>query len=1320
MRRALRITAWTSASLLLLIVLLVSGVLIAGNTDAGRALLEREVSHFSSGRLRISGLSGTFPQAIQLGELQLSDAAGPWLTAQQLSLRWSPLALLRRHITIQQLRLARLDIERRPSTQPSSGGETHVPEIDLQQVTIDHLELGPQLAGARASFSLQGTMHLKSLTDATAQLRAHRTDGQGDYELSAQLNTARMDADLTLQEPAGGPLENLLGYPGLGALSVRASLSGPRNAIQLALDARAGELRAAAHGTLDVNGESADLNYDLTAPPMTPQPGLAWQQVSLHGTWHGPVNAPRVDARLEITALEAPGGASARSVAATVNANHGALELHGEVDGLAVPGPDPRLLAKSPLRIEATMQLSDASRPLQLAVIHPLIALQAHALTAGARSVSFDLRLPDLAPLAAAAGQSIAGRSALKGTLRQDATTTYLEAEANSELRAGSATIMGQLLGGTSRLQLSATLTPRALAIKRLALSARQLSLSASGTAERGAGEAAPAIAAVHVRYSASISDVSALAPSVAGTASANGSVDGPLKSLAAEMHLASSLSVGGAAREDLKASISARGLPKLTSAALKADGRFAAAPLQLDASLERTGADALHLTVHRAQWKSARLAGDVTSGTDFASGHGSLRLTVDRLTDLQTFVGTKLAGSLQSSLELRSGRGRTDVRARLETQNLVAADLPANVLLTASGPTTALSVQLGIRVPRVRGEAVSLESASRLNLNSRVLTLERVEVLYHHQTLRLLAPARVSFADGLAIRSLKLGMQKAVLTLDGSISPALDVRATVHHVDPTLINAFLPQTLAQGTLDADAHLEGKTSAPSGLVTVDAVGVRLASDAARDLHAIDLHAKARLADDSAQLDARLSASQTSQLSLTGSAPLKNEGSLHLKLTGQLDVALANALLEAHGQRAAGILAVNATIGGKVSAPEVSGAVDLTKGELRDYVQGIHLSDVSAHLVGEQGTLRLVRFTARAPPGELSITGTVGVLQPKMPVDLKLTAKNAQPVTSDILTTNLNADVTVSGTLRERLQVSGSIDLHRTVIGVPNSMPPQVAVLDVRRQGQAAPPPPERKLVIALDLRLHAPREILVQGRGLNAELGGDLHVTGTSDEPRVSGGFELIRGTFALAGSTLTFTKGEVAFNGAGLRGRIDPTLDFTAQSTVADATATLHITGLADAPQFELSSSPALPQDEILARLLFGETASQLTVVQLAEIGAALATLGGVGGGGPNPLVKVQKALGLDRLSVGTSSGSAQGSQNTGTSVEAGRYVSNRVFVGAKQSTTGFSQVEVDVDLSKHLKLQTRVGNGTATTQGVTPENDPGSSVGLTYQFEY
>jgi translocation and assembly module TamB len=58
--------------------------------------------------------------------------------------------------------------------------------------------------------------------------------------------------------------------------------------------------------------------------------------------------------------------------------------------------------------------------------------------------------------------------------------------------------------------------------------------------------------------------------------------------------------------------------------------------------------------------------------------------------------------------------------------------------------------------------------------------------------------------------------------------------------------------------------------------------------------------------------------------------------------------------------------------------------------------------------------------------------------------------------------------------------------------------------------------------------------------------------------------------------------------------------------------------------------------------------------------------------------------------------------------------------LVDLKQNTTGATQVGVDVDLTSKLKLQTRLGTGTATVQGTTPDNDPGSSVGLSYRFEY
>ncbi|MBV8973844.1 MAG: translocation/assembly module TamB domain-containing protein, partial [Sinobacteraceae bacterium] len=690
----------------------------------------------------------------------------------------------------------------------------------------------------------------------------------------------------------------------------------------------------------------------------------------------------------------------------------------------------------------------------------------------------------------------------------------------------------------------------------------------------------------------------------------------------------------------------------------------------------------------------------------------------IARLEDLEPLLGTSLKGSVSGSLALRPGGKRTYTQLALDARNVIAAGIPVEARLSGSGTTEATDLQLRLQSANLRGEPADLESKAYLDLRSRELRLDQLLAHYHSQSLSLLSPAHMSFAEGFAVRGLKLGMQKAIVEVDGKLSP-LDLRANARHIDADLIKAFMPGLLAQGSFDLEAQLTGTTSAPSGLVKL--TGTQLRASSAQDLQPIDLHASAHLMETTAQLDVRLDGGHDSQLGLTGAAPLDPQGTLNLRVNGKLDAARANPLLAARGERLGGAVTLDATVKGTLRSPEIQGTADLAHGDARDYVQGAHLSNISAHLTANGGTLRIESLVAHAGPGQLSLTGQVDLMQPALPLSARLTAKNAQPVTSDILNANLDADVKVAGTLRERLDVTGTLQVNRAVIGIPNALPPQVAVLDVRRPGEAPPPPPARQLVIGLDLTLHAPREVRVQGRGLNAELGGTLHITGTTADPVVNGGFNMIRGTFALASTRLDFTHGRVSFTGTGLSGKLDPTLDFTAQATVTDSTVTLHITGLADSPQFELSSTPPLPQDEILARLLFGESASQLSALQIAQIGAALASLSGVGGSGPNPLARVQKALGLDVLSVESgNSGGTQGSQSTGTRVEAGRYVSNHVFVAARESTTGFSQVEVDVDLSKHLKLQTRLGNGTATTQGITPENDPGSSVGMVYQFQY
>jgi translocation and assembly module TamB len=298
-----------------------------------------------------------------------------------------------------------------------------------------------------------------------------------------------------------------------------------------------------------------------------------------------------------------------------------------------------------------------------------------------------------------------------------------------------------------------------------------------------------------------------------------------------------------------------------------------------------------------------------------------------------------------------------------------------------------------------------------------------------------------------------------------------------------------------------------------------------------------------------------------------------------------------------------------------------------------------------------------------------------------------------------------------------MTASGTIHILRASINIPNSLPPSVAVLNVRRPGQKPPPPPGPPLPITLDLTLEAPRAIYVRGHGLNAELGGRLHVGGTLAALKPSGHFDMIRGSFSLVTTTLTFTTGQVGFDGGDIT---DPSIDFVAESQSSTVTATLAVTGYASAPKITLSSSPELPQDEILAQLLFQSSTSQLSPFQLASIATALASIAGVntGGGVGGLLGSVRQGLGLDQLSIGNGVGNPTGATPTAGSsasknenaptLQAGRYVAPGVYVGAAQGTTGTgTAAQVQIDIAKGLKLETQVGGDS-------------NGVGITYQFKY
>lgn len=1329
MGRAARIAGWTAGIIVLLILVLLGAVILAGNTTGGRHLIERLTPSLTHGRVRIDGLGGSFPASIEIGRLSLSDARGVWLTAEQVSLDWMPIDLLIADLHVESLQIARIDAARRPVPQPAPAARRNkrgsaLPRIriDLDRLSIGALVLEPPLAGTRASLAVQGSAHLRSSGVVSASLAARRTNGAGDYSLDLRLDASHVDATLEAREPASGPLEHLVNLPGLGALQVDARIRGPRHAERIEVTGKAGDSQLSVHGTLDLEDGSALLAYSLESPQTAPRPGLAWQHATLEGTWQGPLGKANAAARLRIDGLALPDGARLAALAADLNVASGDAKVKATASGLVLPGRARSLLADSPVHLQGTIRLDERGRPVQITLAQRRMSLQIQAVTAGSRSARFELRIPDLAPFAGLAGQRLSGALAAHGILTESGAGARLELDATSDL--SGKPLVEHLLGESARLHLAAQWSGQTIEVEQLSITGRALSLAASGSARRASGGAAAlGLQSLEARWKLGLAPLAALSPALAGTLDVSGTVSGPIDSLAVRTEATATLTVRGAPQGTLEAHLDARGLPARLTASLDARGRFAGAPLAISASLDRGRDHRFHLVIARAQWRSLQASGDVATGTNLSAGSGHLSFSIVRLADLQPILGRPLEGSVTGTISLSPDAGHTRAALRLDARNAGIPGELANVELSGAGPIDALPLRLTLKSQGLHGAPASLTAAAQLDAPGRSVLLDTLQVRYRGTALRLLAPARIAFASGLSIDRLSLGLQDARLELRGAIAPKLDLHASLSHVDAALIDSFAPHLLAQGTLAATAELRGTLAAPSGEASLQVDGLRMDNPAARGLPAIDLRGTMRLAGTSAELQARLSAGRASHIELTGRAPLSRTGNLDLKLSGALDAALANAFLEAHGERAAGALTVNATVTGPAQAPLIGGSLELAHGDLRDYAEGLHLSDVTARITGGRGELRIASFTGRAGPGSVSMTGTLGLLEPKLPIDVEITAKNAQPITNDILTANLDAGLRVRGTLRQRIDVSGTISVNQAQIGIPNGFPPNVAVLDVRRPGETPRPKPARPLIVGLDVTLSAPRQILVQGRGLDAELGGKLTLGGTAAAPQVHGGFRMIMGTFTLASTQLQFTQGRVSFNGAGLKGKIDPSLDFTAQAVVANATVNLHVSGFADAPKFTLSSTPSLPQDEILARLLFGKSASQLSALEVAEIGAALASLSGVGGGGAlNPLAKLQKALGLNRLTVGsTTKTSPSGTpENSGASITAGRYVSSRVFVAATQNTTGTSQLRVDVLLSKHLKLQTRLGNGSATAQGTTPENDPGSSLGLSYQFNY
>ena len=315
---------------------------------------------FDGGIRAVVRIGRLLPTQLTLRELQLVDSHGVWLTADGLSLEWSPLKWLERRIHVDWLQVARVHMERAPVGGQQRGGPVSIPHIEVGRFALDRVELGAPLVGAAATVSGRGALQLRSLEDASADAVVRRLDGDGDYTLHLRFDPRQMNGSLVVHEPAGGPLEHLVSLPGLGALSATLTVQGPRHSERVDLSVDAGELRARAAGTVDLTHQAADVEYSLMSAAMAPREDFSWKRVSLTGRWHGPISAPNSGGRLIVDELHIGAGTVIPRLDAELTASAGRLMLHAVLEGVTIPGPQPRFLADDPLRVDASLLLTAA------------------------------------------------------------------------------------------------------------------------------------------------------------------------------------------------------------------------------------------------------------------------------------------------------------------------------------------------------------------------------------------------------------------------------------------------------------------------------------------------------------------------------------------------------------------------------------------------------------------------------------------------------------------------------------------------------------------------------------------------------------------------------------------------------------------------------------------------------------------------------------------------------------------------------------------------------------------------------------------------
>ncbi|MBZ9754075.1 translocation/assembly module TamB domain-containing protein [Mesorhizobium sp. ESP6-5] len=737
------------------------------------------------------------------------------------------------------------------------------------------------------------------------------------------------------------------------------------------------------------------------------------------------------------------------------------------------------------------------------------------------------------------------------------------------------------------------------------------------------------------------------------------------------------------------------------------------------------------------------RISGDLALDDKFVP-EGTISLDLPDIGPLAALALEKAEGDVRGTIAFSRNGAAPQVAIKATTDSIIRGDLQAKAVsvdalianylaapvisgkIRADTVTSGGTVISGINVDLKRDgdwtgfsggatvKGIPAQAAGRVKVANGTTTIELASGQATVQGIKaaIAQASTVSIANGTTtLDRLVLNLGGGTATVTGKVGQALDINAVLARVPMSLANSFSPGLDAAGSISGTVKVTGAPASPAVAFNIDAAGVQTSQTRGAGVGAVSVSSSGTFAGNKLAFNANIS--DGAGLGLKGGGTVTTVGTpaLALDFNGAVPFGLLSEKLAAQGLSLTGNANVNVQVRGPATSPVIGGSVKTSGARLVDARSGLAINDIAADVSIGNGVARVNRLTGTlSTRGSLSASGTVGINPAQgFPADLSIKLTDGRYTDGRVVTANLGGDLTIKGPLTSAPAIAGTVNLAKTVITVPDKLPGSLSALDVKHKNAPGPVRAQDKALrpattsgksggsgLALDVTVNAPNQIFIQGRGVDAEFGGSLKLTGPASSPQAVGTFTLQRGRLSILGKRLTFTEGTVGFSGS-----LVPYLNLTATTTTTGATVTIVVSGEATNPKFTFSSVPALPEDEVLAQLIFGRSMSNLSPLQIAQLAEAAGQLAGVGGS-TSLLENLRSAIGVDDLDVTTD-------DKGGTAVSAGKYLNDRTYVTIqKGDKPGSGKATIDLNVGRGVKLR-----GEATDAGE-------AKGGIFYEKEY